>query len=163
MCAHRCVGSLPESEHTETYDVVGDATGIYMAHMGTNVSVLGIPSSTGIAQSPRFPLYLFPLAVGKAWSGHWDDSNHNAAADYTCTVLDRTTLPIGGRQVQTWLVEARLHLLGPKTQGDVDVRTWFAPRYSQTVQEVWNDSLVSGGVSYRAQWMSTLANLQPNR
>jgi len=58
-----------------------------------------------------------------------------------------TTLAIGGQQVRTWLVEARLHLLGPKSQGEVDVKTWFAPRYSQTLQEVWDDDLVSGGVS----------------
>ena len=152
-----------ESEHTETFDVAGDATGIYMTHLGTNVSVLGITSSTSIAQSPRFPVYLFPLAAGKSWWGHWDDQNHNAAADYTCTALDKTTLSIGGQQVQAWLVEARLHLLGPKSQGDVDVKTWFAPRYSQTVQEVWDDNLISGGVAYKAQWMSTLANLQPSR
>ena len=82
---------------------------------------------------------------------------------YVALRKPKTTLAIGGQQVQTWLVEARLHLLGPKSQGEVDVKTWFAPRYSQTVQEVWDDNLISGGVAYKAQWMSTLANLQPSR
>jgi hypothetical protein len=125
------------AEHTDAFDVTGGADGVVMTHLGTSVSVLGIASSVGITQSPPFPLYRFPLAVGRTWSGHWEDENGNAAADYACAVLDRTVLTIGGQPVRVWMVDASLHLLGPRTQGTADVRTWYAPRLMQTVQEVW--------------------------
>lgn len=151
------------NEHHEDFDVSGGPSGIYSTQHSIEVSLLGIDNTTSIVQTPPFPAVLFPLAVGKTWSGHWKDSNGNADADYTSTVLDKTQLTIGGQLVQTWAVDWRFKLLGPKTTGDVDFKSWIAPRYSQTVQESQSENLTSGGTSYQGNWTITLASLQPSR
>ena len=161
---HWSVAHSYAGEHRETFDLSGDGSGIRSSRYSADVSVLGLVTSTEIRQVPAFPAFEFPLMPGRTWSGHWDDPNGNVNANFTTSVVRQEELTIGGQAVQTWLVETHLDLLGPKTHGDADVKAWFAPQFSQSVQEAQEQSIVDArNISYRATWMVTLANLRPQR
>jgi hypothetical protein len=135
-------------------------TGVVSNRYRTSISVLLLDNATDVAQQPPFPAYKLPLALGSSWSGHWDDPV--VSADYSSGVVGVEVLSVGGREVETWVVESRVTPLGPLAKGSVTVRSWFAPALSQSVQEV-QDLVDSRGVTYRGRWMVTMARTEPMR
>ncbi|HEU5001983.1 MAG TPA: hypothetical protein VFW71_04310 [Actinomycetota bacterium] len=150
------------NEHSEQEDLNGSASGVTNSRLLTDISVLGTDNSVAIREAPPFPAVVLPLAVGKTWSGHWDDANGGVNADYANAVLDRQTLTIGGQPVQTWVVDTHLKLLGPSTHGDVEMKWWVSLKYSETVQEYETQNIVDPhGYTYQSQWMITEESLTP--
>lgn len=158
------VEHLYAEEHRETFHLSGDETGSYGHRYKVDITVLGYTRTIDIRESPPAQAVRFPLVEGDSWSGHWKDSNGNADGNYTCTVLGRDTIVVGGRRIKTWVVRMNARLLGPQITGNFEMTLWVAPRLGTTVQEAYDQSLkVDGRFSYSGRWMTTLKDLRPIR
>lgn len=149
-------------EHREEFDLFVDQTGVFGDHYKVNITIGGLPGGTDIRQAPPARFMQFPSSVGIAWNGHWEDRNDEADADYAGKIIDRQEISMGGRRVRTWVVEIKMKLLGPKSNGDVLVRLWVSPEMRQTIQEFYDQDITNEqGINYKGKWMITLANPQP--
>lgn len=151
-------------EHKEEFDLFIDSSGVLGERYKVDITIGGAPGGIHIKQTPAARYMQFPAAVGAAWSGHWQDDNREADADYTGRIIDKQELVISGRKVRTWVVEIKMKLLGPKSRGDVLVRLWVSPEQRQSMQEFYDQTVTDDhGFTYKAKWMITLSTLDPKR
>lgn len=151
-------------QHREEFDLTVDPSGVYNHRYKVDLTIAGRKESTDIRQVPPLRFAQWPMALGLAWTGEWKDPNGNSDARYECRVAAKETLTIGGEAVRTWVVEANLHLLGPKTRGEVFLRLWLAPDYRMTVQEYYDQDIRNeNDIPYRGRWTVTLKDLRPRR
>ena len=152
------------SLHQEEFELGVDERGVFNYRYKVDITIGGHTETTDIIQNPFLQFVSMPLSVGKTWSGQWKDDNGFADATYRCTVIDKQEFVIAGKRVRTWVVEAKMRLLGPKNKGEVKVVLWVAPEYRQTVQEHYDQKITNAqGIAYEGFWMVTLKNLQPVR
>ncbi len=151
-------------EHKEEFDLFVDSSGVMGDRYDVDITIGPGSGGIHIKQIPPARYMQFPAAVGAAWSGHWEDGNREADADYTARIIDKQEIVISGRKVRTWVVELKMKLLGPKSTGDVLVRLWVSPEQRQTVQEFYDQNVTDDrGFTYKAKWMVTLSTLDPKR
>lgn len=150
--------------HQEEFEMAVNEKGVFNHRYKVDITIGGHTETTDIIQQPYLQFISLPLSVGKSWSGEWKDANGYADARYTSTVTGKEELTIGGKKVRTWVVEAKMTLLGPKNRGEVKVVVWVAPEYRQTVQEHYDQKITNEqGIAYEGFWTVTLKNLQPSR
>jgi hypothetical protein len=150
-------------EHREEFDLAVTAEGVFNSRYEVDIKVGPVGGGSDMRQQPPIQFVKFPLTDGLSWKGSWKDANEGTDGSYSCRVVGREVLTIGGVKVRTWVIEASLKLQGPDNVGDVNVRFWVSPENRQTVQEFYDQRIQTPQGPYRGKWMVTLANLEPRR
>jgi hypothetical protein len=99
------------------------------------------------------------LETGFEWEGNWDGDTYGS---YSGEVLERSTMDIGGQQVDVWEMAFVINLRGDQ-EGRVEARVWFAPGPVLTVREHYVQDVRSSGARYHVEWMQTLESLEPRQ
>ena len=148
-------------EHREEFDLTIDSSGVYNSRYKVEVKIGGLEGGSDIRQSPPLKFSQWPIALGQAWNGSWTDTNRESDADYSCKVIAKEEIAVGGQKIRTWVTECQLHLKGPKVSGEVLLKLWLAPQYRNTVQELYDQKLDTPQGPYSGKWMVTLSNPNP--
>jgi hypothetical protein len=118
-----------------------------------------VTNESEIEFSPAMLAAPSTLETGFEWEGNWDGDTYGS---YSGEVLERSTMEIGGQQVEVWEMAFVISLRGDQ-EGRVEARVWFAPGPVLTVREHYVQDVRSSGASYHAEWMQTLKSLEPRQ
>lgn len=99
------------------------------------------------------------LRVGYEWGGKWSG---DTSGDYSSKIFERSTLVIGGEEVEVWGISYEIDLRGEQ-EGKVTAQVWLAPAEGLTVKEHYVQNVESSGARYQAEWEQTLKSLEPRR
>lgn len=149
-------------EHEEWFPLTISEQGVSAASYRIRVSFGPITQDQKLDFSPPMRFAVFPLEVGQQWQGSWEDAPDNTRGTYVGETFERTTLDIGGEQVEVWGVEVDMEMEGD-TSGTVLTRIWISPKYRMTVKEFYDQRVESGPGTYEGEWTITLVSTSPQR
>ena len=99
------------------------------------------------------------LEVGYKWSDTWQG---DTSGNYSSEIFERTTINIGGTDVEVWGISYEINLRGEQ-EGRVTAEVWLAPDHGIVVKEHYRQDIESSGARYQAEWTQTVRSLEPRR
>lgn len=103
---------------------------------------------------PPIESLLFPLRVGRSWSGRWDA---DVSGRYEIDVVDRGAVDIGGRRVNALRLETVTFFRG-EFEGRADVTVWIDPDTTMVVRSSGHFEVQSVFGSFESEFETTLGS-----
>ncbi|HEU4480684.1 MAG TPA: hypothetical protein VFS18_02265 [Actinomycetota bacterium] len=99
----------------------------FITGLASSFSAGGFRYTTEIVPDPAVVAAIFPLEVGRSWSGSWEDRNDDVDGTYRFEVAARDRFRVGGREENVVVIDVRLDLTG-ELEGFNEMRLWIVPR-----------------------------------
>jgi hypothetical protein len=110
---------------TLTYDVRDDRA--FITALESTFSTGSFRFRSEIVPQPPVVAAVFPLRVGKSWSGRWEDRNGNVDGSYRFEVVGRDRASVDGRTEDVVAIDVKPDLSGD-FEGVNEMRMWIVPR-----------------------------------
>lgn len=101
---------------------------------------------------PPIESLLFPLRVGKSWSGRW---SADTSGRYEIDVVGRSAVDLGGRRVNAFRLDT-VTLFSGEFQGRADVTVWIDPDTTMVVRSSGHLEIESVFGSFESEFETTL-------
>jgi hypothetical protein len=101
-----------------------------ITNVNARVTYSGFTFEENYEPDPPVESLLFPLEVGKSWSGRWDA---DTSGDYAMKVLDRSPVDVSGRTIDAFVVNTVTHFRG-EYRGSADITVWLDPTTRSVVK-----------------------------
>lgn len=101
---------------------------------------------------PPIESLLFPLKVGRSWSGRWEA---DTSGRYEIDVVDRGAVTVGGRRVNAFRLDTVTFFNG-EFEGRADVTVWIDPDTTMVVKSSGHLEIDSVFGSFESEFETTL-------
>ncbi|MGH2806518.1 MAG: hypothetical protein ACRDKT_04505 [Actinomycetota bacterium] len=141
------------------FDLQISRAGVATTAVRNRVEMGPVTVDRTVTYNPPCFVSRFPVRVGQTWEGSWSGKT---SGTYVAKTFERTTLTIGGEQVDVYGTEVIMDLTG-EVEGRVVTRSWVAPHYSLVVKQYQESKVRSGPGDYYSEWSGQVTSLHPQR
>ena len=141
------------------FGLVNTQEGVAATTVRNRVVFGPVTNDKTVVFDPMMFVSRFPLKVGQEWEGKWSGKT---SGEYTGRTFERTTMAIGGKEVEVWGTEVHMTMRGD-IEGTNITRSWVAPDYFMVVKQYQETRVKSGPADYYSEWTGQVLSLEPRR
>jgi hypothetical protein len=116
------------------------------------VAYSGFTFEENYEPDPPVRSLLFPLSVGRRWSGEW---KADTSGDYSVSVTGRESIEVDGRRIDAFVVSTSTDFRG-EYDGSADITAWVDPETRSIVKSTGKVHLESRFGSYGTEFEITM-------